>query len=198
MGDSVDCRVEGGVRFDSNSKKKTSSLLEPNKEEVVVSCSDKAMNLSENTYIISSIVSTELARVQAKVEFDLELQKIEYQGNTNIIDSAEFKLKEGSRTKLVKSLDLTFLVKLFCMLISLYFSTSEAEDLWKIIERRWVELRSKPSNPEQAWLIPQPSRNSWGDTRDFNKVSLVCQIIGYKPRINNKNDAKSMDKYLPN
>ena len=123
MGDSVDCRVEGGVRFDSNSKKKTSSLLEPNKEEVVVSCSDKAMNLSENTYIISSIVSTELARVQAKVEFDLELQKIEYQGNTNIIDSAEFKLKEGSRTKLVKSLDLTFLIKLFCMLISLYFST---------------------------------------------------------------------------
>ena len=45
-------------------------------------------------------------------------------------------------------------------------------------------------------MIPQPSRNSWGDTRDFNKVSLVSQIVGYKPRLNNKNDAKCMDKYL--
>ena len=37
---------------------------------------------------------------------------------------------------------------------------------------------------------------SWGDTREFNKVSLVSQIIGYKPRINNKCDARCMDKYL--
>ena len=54
-----------------------------------------------------------------------------------------------------------------------------------------------PSNPEQAWLIPQPSRNSWGVTREFNKLSLLSQIIGYKPRINNKNDTKCMGKYLP-
>ena len=59
-----------------------------------------------------------------------------------------------------------------------------------------VELRSKPSNLEQAWFILQPSRSSWGDTKDFNQVSLVSQIIGYKPKINNKNDAKCMDKYL--
>ena len=45
-------------------------------------------------------------------------------------------------------------------------------------------------------MILQPSRNSWGDTREFNKVSLVTQIIGYKPGINNKNNAKCMDKYL--
>ena len=56
-------------------------------------------------------------------------------------------------------------------------------------------MSSKSSNPEQAWLIPQPSRNSLGDTREFNKVSLVSQIIRYKSRINNKNDAKFMDKY---
>ena len=103
---------------------------------------------------------------------------------------------EGSRTNLVKSLNLTFLIKLFCMLISLYFNMLGAEYFRTIIEKRWEELRSKPSNPEQAWLIPQPSRNSWGDTRDFNKVSLVSQIIGYKPRINNKNDAECMDKYI--
>ena len=58
------------------------------------------------------------------------------------------------------------------------------------------KLRSKPTNLKQAWLNPQPSRNSWEDSREFNKVSLVTQIIGYKPRINNKNNAKCMDKYL--
>ena len=74
--------------------------------------------------------------MQAKVEFDLEVQKIEYQGNTNIIDLAEFKLKEGSRTKIAKSLDLTFLIKIFFMLTSLYFSTLGAEEFRTIIERR--------------------------------------------------------------
>ena len=45
-------------------------------------------------------------------------------------------------------------------------------------------------------MIQQPSRNSWGDTREFKKVSLVSQIIGHKSRINNKNDTNCMDKYL--
>ena len=101
----------------------------------------------------------------------------------------EFKFKEGSRTKIDKSLDLTFL-KIFFILTSFYFSTAGAEKFLTIIEERWKELRSKPSNPEQAWLVPQPSRNSWGDTREFNKVSLVLEIIENKPRINNKNNAR--------
>ena len=42
LGDSVDCWVEGDVRFDSNNKMKTSPLMEPSIEEVGVSCSDKA------------------------------------------------------------------------------------------------------------------------------------------------------------
>ena len=71
-----------------------------------------------------------------------------------------------------------------------------AKDFQTIIEKRWEKLRSKPSNPEQAWLIPQPSRNSRGDSKEFNKVSLFTQIIGYKPRINNKNDVKCKDKHL--
>ena len=86
LGDSVNCRVGGVFRFDSNSKMKTSLLMEPSKEEVGVSCSDKAIHLSKNTPVISSVVSAEPARVQAKVEIDLEIKKIEYQGNTNIID----------------------------------------------------------------------------------------------------------------
>ena len=92
---------------------KTSSLMESSKEEVGVSCSDKAIILSMNTPVISSVVSPELARVQAKVEFDLEIKKIENQGNTNIIDLAEFRFKEGLRTKIDKSLDITALLDEF-------------------------------------------------------------------------------------
>ena len=59
--------------------------------------------------------------MQAKLEFDLEAQaqKMKYQWNINIIDSDGWKLRmdnyllrEGSRTKLFKSLNLTFLMKL--------------------------------------------------------------------------------------
>ena len=32
--------------------------------------------------------------------------------------------------------------------------------------------------------------------QEFNKVSLVSHIIGYKPKINNKNYAKFTDTYL--
>ena len=88
----------------------------------------------------------------------------------------ERKIKEGSRTKIDKSLHLTFL-KIFFVLTSLYFSTLGAEEFGTIVERRWEEMRSKPSNPEQTWLILQPSKNSWEDTRDFNKVNLVREII---------------------
>ena len=66
--------------------------------------------MSKKTPVISSVVSAEPARVQAKAEFDLELQKIEYQGNTDVIDLAEFRLKEGSGTKIDKSLNQTFLM----------------------------------------------------------------------------------------
>ena len=53
-----------------------------------------------------------------------------------------------------------------------------------------------PSTAEQSWLIPHPSRSAWSDSREFHKVSLMKQILGYKPRINNKCDAKCMDTYL--
>ena len=64
------------------------------------------------------------------------------------------------------------------------------------VETRWEKLRREPSIPEQAWLIPQPGRNTWGDSWEFNKVSLVSQVIGNGPRINTKSDAKCLDIYL--
>ena len=54
--------------------------------EVGVGCSDKVIILSKNIPIVSSIVSAELARVQAKAEFDQEMQNK---------DLAGFKFKEG-------------------------------------------------------------------------------------------------------
>ena len=110
---------------------KTSPLMGPSKDEVSIGCSNKAINLSKNITVNSFVVSAEPARVQAKLEFDLEVQKLEYQWNTNIIDSAGLKLrvdnyllKEGPSSKLFKSLNQLFIMKLFCKLISLYFSTS--------------------------------------------------------------------------
>ena len=49
---------------------------------------------------------------------------------------------------------------------------------------------------EQEWLIPHPSHSAWSDSREFNKVNLVREMVGYKPRINNKNNAKCMNAYL--
>ena len=66
--------------------------MESSKEEVGVNCSEKAIILSKNTP--SSVVSTE----PAKAEFDLVIQKIKYQGNTNVIDLPESRLKEGTGT----------------------------------------------------------------------------------------------------
>ena len=62
--------------------------------------------------------------------------------------------------------------------------------------KMFVVLTTLYSNPEQKWLIPQPTRNLWGDKREFNKVNLVQEIMGYKPRINNKDDAKCIDMNL--
>ena len=91
LGGSVNCRVGGDDRFDSNSKMKTSAPKESSKEEVNVSCNNYVISLSKNIPVIYSVVSAELARVQAQVEFDLEIQNI---------DLAEIKIKEGSRNKI--------------------------------------------------------------------------------------------------
>ena len=66
----------------------------------------------------------------------------------------------------------------FTALINIYLSTLGAKDFQTIIKKRYVEIRREPSTLEQAWLIPQSGRNTWGDFREFNKVSLVSQIIG--------------------
>ena len=88
---------------------------------------------------------------------------------------------------------------MICILFMLlYFSTCGANEFRVIIETRWKKLQSKPTEPEQTWLIPQPSRSAWGDSREFNKVNLVREMIRYNPGINNKKDEKCLTNLLPN
>ena len=45
-------------------------------------------------------------------------------------------------------------------------------------------------------MFPHPSRSAWSDSREFNKVNFVREMVGYRPRINTKNNAKCMNAYL--
>ena len=156
-GESVNYKIDGEVRFDSNSKMKTSPLLESSRENIGPSCRDDNLILSNYNLVISSIISTEPARLQAKVNFALKIKNIDQaefrirKVSENKIDKSpnlkvlttEFKFKGGLRTKIDKSLDLKFL-KIFFELTML-----GAEEFRTTIESRWEALRSKPFNPEQ-------------------------------------------------
>ena len=71
-----------------------------------------------------------------------------------------------------------------------------ANEFKQTVEKRWDEERNRISTPSQTWLIPHPKSSSWGDLKDYNKVSLVKNIIGYTPRINTKGDERNMRIYL--
>ena len=64
------------------------------------------------------------------------------------------------------------------------------------IKKRWDEERDRTSTPSQTWLIPQLRSNSWGDSKTHNKENLVKDMIGYKSRINTKDDERNMRTYL--
>ena len=88
-------------------------------------------------------------------------------------------------------------VYIYFVFFTLYlFSGAGAREFKQRIETRWDEERAKTSRPSQTWLIPQPRSNSWGDTKLHNKVNLVKDMIGYKPRKNTKDDEKNMRLYL--
>ena len=104
--------------------------------------------------VTPSVVSAEMARVRANLEFDFVLQEMKHYivlivwlltGVCNVLDSAGLKLevynyllKKGSRTKLYMSSNLIALIgrnyklqrvlDLFYMLINLFFSTLGAQE----------------------------------------------------------------------
>ena len=87
-------------------------------------------------------------------------------------------------------------VCIYFALITFYFSGIGATKFKRIVEKRLDEERNKTSTPSQTLLIPQPSSSFWGDSKDYNKVNLVKNIKGYKPRINTQNDEKKRRIYL--
>ena len=56
-GESVNYKIDGEVRFDSNSKMKTSPLLETSNEKIGLSCKDDTVILSNYSPVISSVIS---------------------------------------------------------------------------------------------------------------------------------------------
>ena len=86
---------------------------------------------------------------------------------------------------------------IYFVFITLYlFSGVGATEFRGSIEKRWDEERDRTSTQIQTWLIPQQRSNSWGDSKIHNKVNLVKDMIGYKPRINTKDDERNMRTYL--
>ena len=76
--DTIDYMDKRDVRFDSIFKMKTSSLMGSIKDRISIECSEKAMNISEQLPVTPSVVSAEMARVQANLEFDLILQEMKH------------------------------------------------------------------------------------------------------------------------
>ena len=66
------------ARFDSKCKMKTSSHLGSIKNRTRIKGSEKAGNISEQLPVTPSVISAEMARVQANFEFDLVLQEIKH------------------------------------------------------------------------------------------------------------------------
>ena len=56
-GESVNFKFDGEVRFDYNSKMKTSPLMESSKEKIGLSCRDDNVILSNYSPVISSVIS---------------------------------------------------------------------------------------------------------------------------------------------
>ena len=127
--------------------------------------------------MVSSDTSAELARVTINAEIEYEannkwLNKFRFRlGSETKIDKFQnllkiFRFRLSSETKIDKFRNL---LKIFSLIIILYSSTLGADAFRTIIEDRLEKLRSKPSNPEQTWLILQPSRMS--DSRNYIYIS---------------------------
>lgn len=56
------------------------------------------------------------------------------------------------------------------------------------IKKRLLEQRSQEFSLRIRMLIPKQETKVWGEKRIGNKVDMVAEILGYKPRINTGSD----------
>ena len=165
--------IIGEFRFEPISKVKISHHI----SKIRTSSGDVAIT----TDLLSPANSAEPARVMVSTDDRKQI----------MIDNCN--IGTGSGTKIAKFQDP---LKICTLFICIYFTTCGSEYFREKIKERWRDLRREPSTAEQSWLILHPRRSAWSNSREFHKVSIVRDIVGYKPRINNMNDAKCMDTYL--
>ena len=153
------------------------------------------MQLSEPNNKLNLISSSNFSETEFK---SVKILKIE----NKYTDFSEPEPKLKNSFELFPQLGRVKVVKhnlgiIYFLFFTLYlFRGTGAKEFKQKIEARWDEERAKTSSISQTWLIPQPISNSWGDKRPYNKVNLVKDMIGYKPKINTKDDERNMRLYL--
>ena len=87
---------------------------------------------------------------------------------------------------------------LFCTkkLIYLLFRLLTTEEFRRRIKKRMLQQRRMDVSPQMMMLIPPQERKVWGEKRIGNKVDMIAEMVGYKPRINSGRDDPCMSLYL--
>ena len=78
----------------------------------------------------------------------------------------------------------------------LYFRLLKTADLEDGVQRRIADQRSKPATEEMSLLLTHTREKVWGEKRIGNKIAMISQIIGFKPRINTGKDQINMQRYI--
>ena len=84
----------------------------------------------------------------------------------------------------------------FCETNFHVFRLLSTEDFTRTIKRRTEDERSKEYDASMRMLIPQLGEKLWGEKRIGNKVDMIAEMVGFRPRINTGRDAICMDSYL--
>ena len=70
-----------------------------------------------------------------------------------------------------------------------YFRLLKTADLEDGVRRRIAQQGSRPVTEEMSLLLTHAGEKVWGEKRIGNKVAMVGQIVGFKPKINTGKDA---------
>ena len=81
-------------------------------------------------------------------------------------------------------------------LIYLLFRLLTTEEFRRRIKERMLQQRRMDVSPQMMMLIPPQETKVWGEKRIGNKIDMIAEMIGYKPRINSGRDDPCMSLYL--
>ena len=78
----------------------------------------------------------------------------------------------------------------------LYFRLLRTADLEDGVRRRIAQQRSRPVTEEMSLLLTHGGEKVWGEKRIGNKVDMLAQIVGFKPKINTGKDQICKQRYV--